>query len=109
MCYFILLALLCSCVLAQDYFPPPDTARVHKLTGIDSRLDRTFESAQRTSALCRRRSPYNPHSPFSLHFESNAGGHVAGAPRDAYSHSIVLRKVNDETAFCFCPFPFERA
>lgn len=32
-------------------------------------------------------SPYNPHSPFSLMFEVNADGHVAGAPRDAYFKS----------------------
>jgi CubicO group peptidase (beta-lactamase class C family) len=34
--------------------------------------------------LCGRPSPYNPHSPFSLQFEVNADGHVAGAPRDAF-------------------------
>jgi CubicO group peptidase (beta-lactamase class C family) len=34
--------------------------------------------------LCSRPSPYNPHSPFSLMFEVNADGHVAGAPADAY-------------------------
>lgn len=38
-------------------------------------------------ALCSRPSPYNPHSPFGLQFESNLGGHVAGAPRDAYFKS----------------------
>ena len=32
-------------------------------------------------------SPYNAHSPFSLMFEVNADGHVAGAPRDAYFKS----------------------
>jgi len=31
-----------------------------------------------------RPSKYNPHCPFSLQFEVNADGHVAGAPRDAY-------------------------
>ena len=35
-------------------------------------------------ALCSRPSPYNPHYPFSLQFEVNADGHVAGAPRDAF-------------------------
>jgi CubicO group peptidase (beta-lactamase class C family) len=35
-------------------------------------------------ALCNQPSPYNPHSPFSLQFEHNADGHVAGAPRDAF-------------------------
>jgi len=34
--------------------------------------------------LCSRPSPYNPHTPFSLQFEVNQDGHVAGAPRDAY-------------------------
>ena len=34
--------------------------------------------------LCSRPSPYNPHSPFSLQFEVNQDGHVAGAPRDAF-------------------------
>ncbi len=29
-------------------------------------------------------SPYNPHFPFSLQFEVNEDGHVAGAPRDAF-------------------------
>jgi CubicO group peptidase (beta-lactamase class C family) len=35
-------------------------------------------------ALCRQMSPYNPHGPFSLMFEQNSDGHVAGAPRDAF-------------------------
>ena len=35
-------------------------------------------------ALCNKMLPYNPHSPFSLQFEHNADGHVAGAPRDAF-------------------------
>lgn len=33
---------------------------------------------------CRTWSPHNPHTPFSLQWEHNADGHVAGAPRDAY-------------------------
>jgi hypothetical protein len=37
--------------------------------------------------MCGKPSPYNPHSPFSLMFEVNADGHVAGAPRDAYFKS----------------------
>ena len=37
--------------------------------------------------LLSRPSPFNPHSPFSLQFEVNAGGHVAGAPRDAFFKS----------------------
>jgi CubicO group peptidase (beta-lactamase class C family) len=36
---------------------------------------------------CGRPSPYNTHAPFSLMFEVNADGHVAGAPRDAYFKS----------------------
>ena len=36
---------------------------------------------------CRKFLPYNPHSPFSLQFEHNADGHVAGAPRDAFYKS----------------------
>src|SRR3954466_10067322 len=36
---------------------------------------------------CGKPSPYNPHSPFSLMFENNSDGHVAGAPRDAYYKS----------------------
>jgi CubicO group peptidase (beta-lactamase class C family) len=35
-------------------------------------------------AQCRQMSPFNPHSPYSLMFEHNADGHVAGAPRDAF-------------------------
>ena len=35
-------------------------------------------------ALCSRSSPYNPHFPFSLQFDVNDDGHVAGAPRDAF-------------------------
>ena len=38
-------------------------------------------------ALCNQPSPYNPHSPFTLQFEHNADGHVAGAPVDAYYKS----------------------
>jgi CubicO group peptidase (beta-lactamase class C family) len=33
---------------------------------------------------CRTWSPYNPHTPFSLQWEHNADGHVAGAPKDAF-------------------------
>ena len=35
-------------------------------------------------ALCSKMSPYNPHCPFTLQFEQNSDGHVAGAPRDAF-------------------------
>jgi CubicO group peptidase (beta-lactamase class C family) len=38
-------------------------------------------------AACSRPSPYQKHAPFSLMFEVNADGHVAGAPRDAYFKS----------------------
>jgi CubicO group peptidase (beta-lactamase class C family) len=38
-------------------------------------------------ALCNKPSPCNPHSPFSLQFEHNSDGHVAGAPRDAFYKS----------------------
>jgi CubicO group peptidase (beta-lactamase class C family) len=37
--------------------------------------------------LLSRPSSFNPHSPFSLQFEVNADGHVAGAPRDAFFKS----------------------
>ena len=37
--------------------------------------------------LLSRPSPFNPHSPFSLQFEVNADGHVAGAPKDAFFKS----------------------
>jgi CubicO group peptidase (beta-lactamase class C family) len=37
--------------------------------------------------LSSRPSPFNPHSPFSLQFEVNADGHVAGAPRDTFFKS----------------------
>ena len=33
---------------------------------------------------CNQMSPYNPHCPFTLQFEQNSDGHVAGAPRDAF-------------------------
>ncbi len=35
-------------------------------------------------ALVGKPSKFNPHCPFSLQFEVNADGHVAGAPKDAY-------------------------
>jgi CubicO group peptidase (beta-lactamase class C family) len=38
-------------------------------------------------ALCGQPSPFNPHCPFSLMFENNSDGHVAGAPRDAFFKS----------------------
>ena len=38
-------------------------------------------------ALCNKPSPYNSHTPFSLMFENNSDGHVAGAPRDAFYKS----------------------
>jgi len=34
--------------------------------------------------LCNKMSPYNPHCPYTLMFEQNSDGHVAGAPRDAF-------------------------
>jgi len=37
--------------------------------------------------LAGRPSPYQKHAPFSLMFEVNADGHVAGAPRDAFFKS----------------------
>ena len=37
--------------------------------------------------LCNKPSPFNPHTPFSLQFEHNSDGHVAGAPRDAFYKS----------------------
>jgi CubicO group peptidase (beta-lactamase class C family) len=36
---------------------------------------------------CKKPSPFNPHSPFSLQFEINEDRHVAGAPRDAFFKS----------------------
>ncbi|MFN3649047.1 MAG: serine hydrolase domain-containing protein [Armatimonadota bacterium] len=36
---------------------------------------------------CHQPSAYNRHTPFSLQFEHNADGHVAGAPRDAFYKS----------------------
>jgi len=33
---------------------------------------------------CQSWLPYNPHTPFSLQFEHNSDGHVAGAPKDAF-------------------------
>lgn len=36
---------------------------------------------------CARPSSYQRHAPFSLMFEVNADGHVAGAPRDSYFKS----------------------
>ncbi len=38
-------------------------------------------------AKCNKPLPYNTHTPFSLQFENNSDGHVAGAPRDAYYKS----------------------
>jgi CubicO group peptidase (beta-lactamase class C family) len=38
-------------------------------------------------AMCGRPSPYQKHAPFSLMFEINADGHVAGAPPDAFFKS----------------------
>jgi CubicO group peptidase (beta-lactamase class C family) len=36
---------------------------------------------------CGKPSPYQKHAPFSLMFEINAAGHVAGAPRDTFFKS----------------------
>ncbi len=36
---------------------------------------------------CGKPSAFNPHSPYSLMFENNSDGHVAGAPRDAFYKS----------------------
>lgn len=37
--------------------------------------------------LCHSPSPFNPHAAFSLQFEHNSDGHIAGAPRDAFFKS----------------------
>ena len=37
--------------------------------------------------MCGKPSPYQKHAPFSLMFEINADGHVAGAPKDAFFKS----------------------
>lgn len=37
--------------------------------------------------LLSQPSPFNPHTPFSLQFEVNTDGHVAGAPRDLFFKS----------------------
>lgn len=37
--------------------------------------------------LCNQPSKFNPHTPFSLQFEHNSDGHVAGAPKDAFYKS----------------------
>ncbi len=37
--------------------------------------------------LCNKPSPFNPHTPYTLMFENNSDGHVAGAPRDSYYKS----------------------
>jgi hypothetical protein len=34
--------------------------------------------------MCGKLSPFNPHTPFTLQFETNADGHLVGAPRDAF-------------------------
>jgi CubicO group peptidase (beta-lactamase class C family) len=38
-------------------------------------------------AMCAKPSPYQKHAPFSLMFEVNADGHVAGAPSDTFFKS----------------------
>jgi CubicO group peptidase (beta-lactamase class C family) len=38
-------------------------------------------------SLCNKPIKYNPHTPFTLMFENNSDGHVAGAPRDAFYKS----------------------
>lgn len=50
----------------------------------DGRWDRRQLVPADYIAQCRRMSRFNPHSPYSLMFEHNADGHVAGAPRDAF-------------------------
>ena len=37
--------------------------------------------------LCSKPTKWNAHAPFSLMFENNADGHVAGAPKDAFFKS----------------------
>lgn len=37
--------------------------------------------------MCGKPSPYNPHSPMGFMFETNADGHVFGAPKDAFFKS----------------------
>ena len=48
--------------------------------------DRQLVPAEYVEA-CGKPSPYQKHAPFSLMFEINADGHVAGAPRDAFFKS----------------------
>jgi CubicO group peptidase (beta-lactamase class C family) len=48
--------------------------------------DRQLVPAEYVEA-CGKPSPYQKHAPFSLMFEVNADGHVAGLPRDAFFKS----------------------
>jgi CubicO group peptidase (beta-lactamase class C family) len=54
---------------------------------------------------CGRRSPYNPHFPYSLQFDVNSGGQAPGAPRAAYwkggsgGHAIYIVPSMDLVVF----------
>jgi len=66
---------------------PTDVARfVYLLLRKGRWGDRQLVPADYVEA-CGRPSPYQKHAPFSLMFEVNADGHVAGAPRDAFFKS----------------------
>jgi hypothetical protein len=57
---------------------------MRKQVGIDRWGDQQLVPAEYI-AQCHQPSPHNPRCPFSLQFEYNADGHVAGAPHDAFS------------------------
>ena len=48
--------------------------------------------------LCGRRSPYNPHYPYSLQFDVNADGEVAGAPHGSRESWKRTAKEDDTSA-----------
>jgi CubicO group peptidase (beta-lactamase class C family) len=64
-----------------------DALRFGYLLARNGRWEKQQLIPQDYLALLSRPSPFNPHSPFSLQFEVNTDGHVAGAPRDAFFKS----------------------
>jgi CubicO group peptidase (beta-lactamase class C family) len=64
-----------------------DALRFGYLLASQGRWERRQLIPREYLALLSRPSPFNPHSPFSLQFEVNTDGHVAGAPRDVFFKS----------------------
>ncbi|HEX4793879.1 MAG TPA: serine hydrolase [Humisphaera sp.] len=66
---------------------PTDALRFAYMILHDGRWNQSQLAPANYIEACGKPSPYQKHAPFSLMFEINADGHLAGAPRDTFFKS----------------------